>query len=261
MQTADLSKAGRYELGNGKGVKTQMLYNNVEIGSRLTTTLVLLDPCEAPTTITASSIPAATQDAATGATDVTYTFDAFAHTKADNSITACTFTYSSSVTPFLSSGVWAFNPTARTFSCSTEDASKAGRYTFTVTATTPAGEEIVVPGTTTGTKSFDWALTIRDPNADPCEPPTSVTPTSLTHTTSYMLGSAAHTITWDAFTVVPATCALTYVATIPGTGPVAAFTTTNVAANRQLVLSTSTTSFIGSHDIFISAISPGGLAL
>lgn len=179
-------------------------------------------------------------------------------------MTACAFTYSISAGATALAGIATITSSTRTIALQTDLPAKAAVYSLTILAKSPADVGFTIPGTTTGTNSLTWALTIA---VDECEPPASVTPTATTGTTAYTIAAAASTITWDAFAHTTASggndCVLTYAATIPSTVATlpAAFTTTDVAANRNLVLQTTVNGNVGSHAIVITAVTPFGNAL
>ena len=185
-------------------------------------TLTIIDPCEPPTTTTASTV--ANQEYTLGATALIITWPDFTTIPSN-----CVVSYTGTIPSDISEAVTA-NYATRTIAVDTIDTSHAGTYTLSVTSLTPGG--ITIPNKTT-----TISLTI----TDPCEPPTTTTASTVT-AQEYTLGDSALSITWPAFTTEPSSCVLTYTTGIP-----AEITLAVRYASRIFTVETTSDQHIGSY--------------
>jgi len=204
----------------------------------LTLTLTIVDPCEAPTTLTKGDDESTTGTYMFYNSALTKVFSVATFTITDNSITECPFTYAMVIPPSVVS-VLTFTPGTRTLVASYSGSDIAAEVvTLSMTVLSPAGVAFVDPGAAT-----EFVLTLA---ANPCEGDKITVTASTLAVQSYTLGAAESTIEWPAFTYVTdpenETCALTYTAVTTNIALIAATTIDNVA--RTIKVSTSDSSMV-----------------
>jgi len=213
--------------------------------------IIVADPCETPTSITAASDLTTSSITSDGSTK-SFTFSAFASTP------TCVFPYTVAWAPALTACT--FTSEDRTFSC-TSSTVTAGDYVATVTATTPTGQ--VIPGGTTGSSTFDWTLSIADAVAiDRCNPPATTTAAANAAYTYHVNGNALD-ISWDAFTYTTSddqatSCSLSY--SLVKDTAIAGIVTRSQTVARTMVIETTDNTLVKAtpYSVAVYAVSPNG---
>ena len=215
------------------------------------------DPCEDPTSVTASSDVAVNYTL--GSSAVTSTWAAYTAVFPDGATPTCAWTYTATNADLTTASAMTVDLSTRSIVFNSADSSLVPHplteksYTIAITAKTPAGLAITGNPTSNVVVKLLADLT--------CEPPSTVTQsTTPTGDNSYRFGDSAKTITFDAWTYTTTppltTCGLTYAATIPTAHQsVIMFD----SATRTLTVNGANGSAAaGEIDILINAVSPNG---